>query len=250
VINHFSTDGYNDFLIDIGANIGLTSCQNGDNFKIVHMYEPNPYCCKILEVNTAISIKSAEYHIHNYGMGPCEMEAELKIPLHNWGGAFIRDAQNSYDDITLASKDLFNSFNESNYSHVPIKLCDTYLELQSLFDSLKDKGFKKGVIKIDVEGYEATVLEGIAKAIPPEIEVAIIFESWEPKFNMPAIVKMFNGRATSFKLVRDIPWHSSWPKLAKLIALILKREVSTTIESNLSSNWKGDLVLKVKSLQV
>ncbi len=50
-LTHVSKEEYSDFLIDIGANIGLISCQSGDNFKQVHMFEPNPDCFKILEVN-------------------------------------------------------------------------------------------------------------------------------------------------------------------------------------------------------
>ena len=40
-----------DFLIDIVANIGMTSVQSGLCFKEVHLYEPNPECISILKLN-------------------------------------------------------------------------------------------------------------------------------------------------------------------------------------------------------
>lgn len=46
-------NGMSDFLIDIGANIGLTSCQNGNSFKQIYCFEPNPLCVNILKTNLA-----------------------------------------------------------------------------------------------------------------------------------------------------------------------------------------------------
>jgi hypothetical protein len=51
LIKIFADGGYNNFLIDIGANIGLISCQTAEKFSEVHMYEPNPLCCHVLAVN-------------------------------------------------------------------------------------------------------------------------------------------------------------------------------------------------------
>ena len=54
LIAAIAKEGFCDFIIDVGANIGLTSCQNGHLFKKIHMFEPNPLCYKILEVNSII----------------------------------------------------------------------------------------------------------------------------------------------------------------------------------------------------
>ena len=56
LMDFYAAQGHSDFLIDIGANIGLSTCQSGDRFKEVHCYEPNPNCFKILEVNTQIAL--------------------------------------------------------------------------------------------------------------------------------------------------------------------------------------------------
>ena len=55
-ITHLTEEGLNDFLIDIGANIGLISCQCGNLFSEVHMFEPNPIILKVLEANSMLSI--------------------------------------------------------------------------------------------------------------------------------------------------------------------------------------------------
>src|ERR1700744_489895 len=44
-------EGYPDFLLDIGANVGLISLQCAPFFTVVHGFEPNPELAKILEIN-------------------------------------------------------------------------------------------------------------------------------------------------------------------------------------------------------
>ena len=53
-ISNSAENGMSDFLIDIGANIGLTSCKNGNGFQKVYCFEPNPLCVNILKTNLAI----------------------------------------------------------------------------------------------------------------------------------------------------------------------------------------------------
>jgi FkbM family methyltransferase len=247
LIKYFCDNAYNDFLIDIGANIGLTSCQNGNSFKEVHMFEPNPYCCNILEVNSIISLNYTNYEIYKFGLGNENKKALLTVPRHNWGGAFIKDNNNSYNEMVLATKDGFESLVTSNYFDVEIEIRDTATELKPMFEKLIQKNFKKGVIKIDVEGFEPTVLKGIANSIPQELEVLIVFESWSEAFNMTDILQCFSGRAEAYKLIRHTPWKKGWPKLLKVLSLLFNSEFSNTIEFNNSSDWSGDIVLLVKS---
>ncbi len=98
---------YSDFLIDIGANIGLTTCQNGNAFKEVVCFEPNPLCVNVLKVNTEIAIDGPTVEINEYGLGAEEGKFELWMAKNNWGGGFVRNAQNTYSDDTLAIKDGF-----------------------------------------------------------------------------------------------------------------------------------------------
>ena len=57
IINKINKDySYNDFF-DVGANIGLVSCQCADNFKETYMFEPNKDCFEVLNVNTRLILK-------------------------------------------------------------------------------------------------------------------------------------------------------------------------------------------------
>jgi FkbM family methyltransferase len=245
LIEHFSKIGFDDFLIDVGANIGLTTCQTGHFFKKVHLYEPNPYCCKIIEVNTMIAFPHVHYEIHPFGLGTENKKATLTVPRQNWGGAFIQDAENSYDEKTLANKDSFENIEESNYVKVDIEIRETASEMKNVFEALvADKG-KRGVIKIDVEGYEPSVLKGIAKSIPSELEVFILFESWNADFHMDDILKSFAGRAKPYRLVHTPPWKKNWPKFMNIFFLLLNKKYKNTIQENTSNNWAGDIILKV-----
>lgn len=69
LIRSYANEGYNGFLLDIGANIGLTSCQNGNDFSECHLFEPNPLCQHILEVNTALTLTKPKVTIHRFTLG-------------------------------------------------------------------------------------------------------------------------------------------------------------------------------------
>ncbi len=88
LIKKYSNEGFGDFLIDIGANIGLISCQNGNNFSEVHMFEPNPLCCHILAVNTKIALTESKYEIYPFGLGSEEKSVKLTVPRNNGGGFY------------------------------------------------------------------------------------------------------------------------------------------------------------------
>jgi FkbM family methyltransferase len=244
-IKHYASVGYSDFLIDIGANIGLTSCQNGPDFQRVHMFEPNTYCCSILEVNANIALESSKFNIHKYGLGEVEKKCFLTIPKHNWGGAFINDDENSYDDNILASKDGFEGINSNNYFKVEIVIKNTENELKKLFHELTTKGLNKGVIKIDVEGYEESVLIGIAKSIPSNVRVAILFESWDNNFNLEKVIKAFSRQVVAKKINRYKPWKNNASNLTKLILLLINPVFKTKITQLKDKNLVGDLILEI-----
>ena len=113
-INYVAENGSRDFLIDIGANIGLSSCQNGNKFKKVYCFEPNPLCVNILKTNLAISLNEGAFKIFDFALGNEDGLFDLYIPKHNWGGAFVRNS-NDYSDEVLGRKDGFESISEKNY---------------------------------------------------------------------------------------------------------------------------------------
>jgi len=244
-IKHYTTEGYKDFLIDIGANIGLTSCQSGLEFSEIHMFEPNPMCCKILEVNTSIGLEPSKITIHKYGLGAENKNCLLTIPKHNWGGAFINDETNSYTKEILSLKDGLENFDSNNYLEVEISIKDTEQELKVIFDSLANKGLHRGVIKIDVEGYEESILIGIAKSIPKNIQAVIFFESWDKNFNLEKITDTFDRKITTRKIVKSPPWGMGASKSRKILSLILNQKYHTKITKIEGDNFAGDLILEV-----
>lgn len=246
-IDTFSEDEYCDFLIDIGANVGLTSCQNGPKFKKIYMFEPNPLCCKILEVNCSIALNKHNYNIYNYGLGNENKKNILTIPKKNWAGAFVRDELNAYNKEVLAKKDQLNEYKDSNYFEVDIELRDTKAELDNIFKELEIKKFNKGVIKIDVEGYESIILKGIAESIPSNFKTIIIFENWDKNFNKEKILDYFDNRAELFKIETEVPWKKSWPKAIKILSLFINGKFKTRGSNENIESWLGDLILAINS---
>jgi FkbM family methyltransferase len=240
-----SESGYNDFLVDIGANIGLTSCQNGQGFKEVHMYEPNPLCCHILAVNATIALDKSKFTIHPVGLGDSDGQVKLTVPKHNWGGAFVNDSANSYSKDILAQKDGFEVINQENYFDVEIDIKESSTELQSLFKDLTARNLTKGVVKIDVEGYEVSVLKGLAKSLPLGTKAVVVFESWDKAFNIKEILDTFEGRATARQLYRHTPYNRAWPRLFKAMTLLLGLNFTTKLKPVDEKNCYGDVVLFV-----
>ncbi len=248
LLDSISKIGFSDFLIDVGANLGLTSCQSGSLFSVVHMFEPNPLCCHILEVNSAMALQRGKFVIHKYGLGDENQISNLKVPKRNWGGAFVKDLKNSYDDSILAKKDGYGSIDEKNYFEVEIELRRSADELKSIFDSLELKQLKKGVIKIDVEGYEPIVLKGISESLPKGMSVYIIFESWDPKFTMQEIVDLFPGRGAVGILEKNVPKEQGWQKILEIIFMVFGFKPSATLKKidNFNKGYVGDIVIKVE----
>lgn len=242
-INFAAANNYADFLIDIGANIGLTSCQSGDSFKEVHMFEPNPYCFKILEVNTFLSIHTARYYLYQFGLGDKNKKVKLTVPKKNWGGAFVMDRLNTYNEEILAKKDGFINIDKKNYYNIEITIKKTSSELIKLFKSLNDRKKKMGVIKIDVEGYESIVLKGIADTIKKDLKVIIIFENHDPNFNISKCESLFKGRAKAYKFESKHPTWEKFSKGMRFFSRLFGRKIVHRLESSNVSEWKGDIAL-------
>ena len=212
---HFFSKDFSDYLIDIGANIGLSSCQNGNSFKKVICFEPNPLCANILRTNLAISLPSKKFIINQFALGDVEGSLELCIPKHNWGGAFIRSEDNAYSEDILASKDSFDDFDSDNYVHSEIQVKSTRDTFIKIFSNLSGQDLKKGVIKIDVEGFEEVVLFGIAEVLPADFNVVIIFENFNKDFDFVRLEKAFLNRKISLCKIQNTIVDSTTPNYVK-----------------------------------
>lgn len=218
LINFYALNGYGDYLIDIGANIGLTSCQSGNLFQEVHCYEPNPDCFSILHVNTKITLTKPRVTLNNFGLGEKKMVTYLHVPKGNWGGGFIHDQNNSYSDQEIGSKDGYRDFNPKNYDVISIEIESGPDKLTEVFKTLNGKNLKNGFIKIDVEGYEPLIIEAIASSIPKDMGAVILFECLAKQFDPNDLLMLFKGRAQAYKLIRSPEKHES--KVKRLIQII------------------------------
>lgn len=174
LIAHFAQEqGLSDFLIDVGANIGLTVFQNGHQFGRVLAYEPNPLVFNILKTNVALA-GHENVELVNAGLAANDGIVELSVPRGNFGGAFIAEG-NHLSRAELMKKD---GLEESSSKSRHLKL-DVALEGQAKFEerltSFAPIG-TKGMVKVDVEGYEPEVLRVLLPALAGR-EFAVVFEN-------------------------------------------------------------------------
>lgn len=242
----FAKKGFDDFLLDIGANIGLTSCQSAGNFKKTLMFEPNPLCVNILRTNAAIALSECNYEIREYGLGDRDELLPLRIPKNNWGGAYVVAAQNSYSSGTLAAKDGFDCFDPKNYLTKQIEIKQADLVFENVFNELKNSGLKNGAIKIDVEGFESVVLNAISRSLPSDMSLMIIFESWGGNFDRENATTIFGNRARLHSLAKTPAGAKS--RFGKLIAIIIAGGQKFTLKNWSRNDDANDLVLHVQSL--
>lgn len=245
LIKSFIQTGYDNFFIDIGSNIGLVSCQLGKNFDFLSIYEPNPICFQISRINLELSNIECNCELNNFGLGIRDENLSLLIPKNNWGGAFIKKSNAYTIDIALG-KDGFTSFDEKEYICKNIVIKNAKRELLCLFHKLEQMNHTRGVIKIDVEGYEPIILSALAETIPPNISCYIVFESWDPKFDFDDILNKFNGRAQGFKYERNINKIFIKNKFFKILYIIFAGCVKySLICKNKRIRKVGDLVIYV-----
>tara|TARA_Y100000589_G_scaffold29074_1_gene24174 strand:+ start:460 stop:1368 length:909 start_codon:yes stop_codon:yes gene_type:complete len=243
-LNKLAAEGASDFLIDIGANIGLTSCQNGNNFLKVYCFEPNPLCVNILKTNLAISLSEKKAEIFDFALGDNDGEFDLYVPKHNWGGAFVKN-NNEYSEDVLGKKDGFENINEDNYFIKTVKVKNSEICFANLFSSLISNNLMNGVIKIDVEGYEKKVLMAIAKTLPSSIKLSIIFENWSPDLDLDEIQNFFKDRLVSrFKFKRSIK-DSKRSKLRKYLEFLFFGEKTTLVKSECNEVVIGDIIFRI-----
>jgi FkbM family methyltransferase len=140
--------------LDIGGNIGLQSIRMsqcvGQTGK-VYAFEPLIYLQEKFTRNMILN-KAFNVTLLPYALSNKESEADFTINKNSWNqGAFS----------------LNNNIEGSEKQRVFIKVADNLPEIQSL-DSLD-------LIKIDVEGFEFQVLQGLAKTLQKH-KPRIIFE--------------------------------------------------------------------------
>ena len=244
LIRNLAANGYGDIFFDIGANIGVMSCQCGDFFKRVFAFEPNPDCIHITKVNTRLFLRKAQFKLFEFGLGDRKDNVTLNVPKGNWGGAYISDDFNTYTTEILAKKDGHVNFDANNYDKVEVAIESAKDVLRALFAQQNSDGMQCCVVKIDVEGCETLVLEALAASIPAKFRAAIVFENWDADADPRAIEQMFSGRASLF-VVRQRPSNrGAW--IFRMIKIALNGGISFALEQGRRGHCSGDLLLLVE----
>jgi FkbM family methyltransferase len=123
----------NDYVLDIGANIGCTALLFGKMAKMVHAFEPSPTTYSYLLKNVRSS-GLANIETKNFGLGSQRGDTQLTFARSNRAGGFVSNQ-------TKAS---------AGHVTEPIHL-----------EKVDDLSIPRvDFIKIDVEGFEKYVLQG------------------------------------------------------------------------------------------
>lgn len=121
---------------DIGSNIGLTSILFSNLAKKVFAFEPSPSTYKILLENLSRA-KANNVEAINIGMGEQSQNSTITFAQNNRSGGFVSDK------LRLGQ------------GHVTEKI-----SIETLDNILLPKTQQLDFIKIDVEGYEMSVIKG------------------------------------------------------------------------------------------
>jgi FkbM family methyltransferase len=145
-----------DVCLDIGANFGyyaiLMSALAGEKGRTVAI-EPNPHVCKLLR-NTA-SLQSQHFEVAEVALSNISGKAVLTIPEEHYGQASIIKQNISF-------------FDRKNKIKVQTITLDELISQLNLS--------RVDVIKMDVEGVESLVFEGMKNTIESNPDLKIIIE--------------------------------------------------------------------------
>ncbi|WNL45632.1 FkbM family methyltransferase [Dyella sp. BiH032] len=122
-------------VLDIGANIGCTALALSSMADVVHAFEPSPSTFRLLRTNTSVAPNIV---LHNYGLGAEKGAFELTFAPNNRSGGYVSNQLRASEGHTVES--------------IAIDELDNVAGLLNL-DAID-------FIKIDVEGFEGSVIKG------------------------------------------------------------------------------------------
>lgn len=129
----------NDLVIDIGGNRGIYTYQLWRHGAKVEVFEPNPPCYSVL---AAWALGKPNVNVHSVALSNRMGSANLHIPV----------------DVSGVEHDA-----SASIEHIDFAQARDQLVLLETLDKYQFEGV--GLIKIDVEGHEYSVIEGAAKTI-------------------------------------------------------------------------------------
>ena len=147
-------------VVDIGANLGIVSVLLSRRFadRQVHAFEPNPHTIAALRHNLALNKCS---NVVAHGEAVADRNGSISFEAHPTNRATTSIAHGDGVHAVM----------------VPCTTLDTFMDRQGL-DEL-------ALLKVDVEGYETTVLSGACRLLG-ERRVAIVFFEVAPALTIRA----------------------------------------------------------------
>ena len=180
IMKDFETDFANGTACDIGANIGNHTRYFADKFKKVIAFEPNPLITEILRFN---SKHYTNINISQFALGDFEGTATISGDRYNIGGMSI-----SPERIALNLE-----FSNKEMAGTTIQV----RKLDSMLENLENLQF----MKIDVEGFEQSVIKGATETIR-KFKPVIAFEQWPSDF--------VNSNSQAITLLREMGYVFYW----------------------------------------
>jgi len=175
------------YFIDIGANCGYYSVHIANNIPniIIHSFEPNKEAFfkfkKTLEINPTLKDK---INIYNFGLsneaGKLKMQSMIKHGYSQTGGSAIVK-NNSYENF------------------------DVYFADFKIGDKIINQNQKRIAIKIDVEGHEINVLNGLKNTLMKN-KIIIQIEIFE--INFQKVNNFF--KSLGYKIIFEVKERSNY----------------------------------------
>ncbi len=181
--------------------------------------------------------------LFNFGLGSRDEKCTLTVPKSNFGGAFILNSGNALSLGELANKDGYGAFDKSNYDEMTVELRCGRRELSRIFAECQGGV----VIKIDVEGFEQTILREVAAALPTQMPFGIVFENWSRSFDARTIAEqIFQRPVKTFKIASSVESQSG--SLKKLWELLVHGRKYRLNES--PADWVGTIAYADESIKL
>ncbi len=137
-------------IIEAGAHIGYYTVYFARRFPSarIHAFEPNPHSFQLLTRN--LRHNDIQNRVRSHACGLAETEADRSLVMDRYTAATSR-----FD--TLLPSRLYSRFGAVGTSTVPVKPLDAVVQQENIHSV--------DFVKIDVEGYERKVIEGMQQVM-------------------------------------------------------------------------------------
>lgn len=168
-------------VFDLGANVGLFSVQQAQRGARVYAFEPNPNCYRRLSKTTAANNLAGTINLFNYAVGAAPGTGTLAVPRVGIQASSPSTATFSIHSTTDGS---IIPGAEQNVAE------EFAVQITSLDQMVPALGVTHiDLLKIDVEGAEAEVLQGAMNILPVVDRIVVEYHSRELRDRISACLQ-------------------------------------------------------------